>query len=183
MMILTIKEAPVLGGGAPLPSRPSRTGAFIYATPRIASLGKLEAGSIPAVSANLPRTLNPAGHSNSGGTLTCRQGRVGAFFPGEKAGHARPILGGMGAHPSGFKSHPPTNFGSVPISPLAFSGYDAAWVAESERTGASAACGPAFSKRLYALDRTKSRPAPVMGLDKGRGRKDIEIPRRVVPLN
>jgi hypothetical protein len=36
--------------------------------------------------------------------------------------------------------------------------------------------------RLYALDRTKSRPAPVMGLDQGWGRKDIEIPRRVVPL-
>ena len=37
-------------------------------------------------------------------------------------------------------------------------------------------------ERLYALDLPKSRPAPVMELNQGRGRKDIEIPRRVVPL-
>ncbi len=31
---------------------------------------------------SFPRTLNPAGHANSGGTLTCHQGRVGgSFFP------------------------------------------------------------------------------------------------------
>lgn len=30
MMILAIQESPVLGGGAPLPLRPSRTGDFAF---------------------------------------------------------------------------------------------------------------------------------------------------------
>ena len=71
MMILTIKESPVLGGGAPLPSRPSRTGDF--------ALGRSANGRLARLKSSGMRVQFPPGppitHQSRGVAATAKCGR------------------------------------------------------------------------------------------------------------